>query len=539
MRQLYKLECKKTLTSVVYWLYVVAITAVFWLNYGNADRDEINDASNPSSVFYCAKDGQYAAEQNNLSDKNVQNQMMLAVTRKLLHSYRDNSYEYYPFGYVKEKVFSESEQNIVLNYLQEITGMDKAEIVNDTKDRGKAILDESEEPKKLDKSEESEESKESEISEDTNNYKDSSEIEISGNGAYIAKPGTGSMNEAGQYEFRPDEWEYVENASDFTGEKEETDSKELDSAEVSADSRVSDDIKVSDDFKASDDSQNKESSSDFSIQVSYGRFMEIMDKVSGMIGRDSYFSRSLINLYYGENDMDLSDITLRQHEEFFEEDKITGAFARYYCDSIALAVLLLPAFVIAAVMAADRSSKVMELAYTKPVSGCKLIFIRYLANIGMMFVPILLLPLRSFIILARYANSAGHAIDIYAFPKYIIGWILPALLFVTALSLFLAVLTRSYISVLVMGVLWLFFKPSVGKIAGGNYELFDIAIRHNTLKGFGRMMQGFDMLVINRLCITGAAILLVLLSVWIYQVKRKGGLSFNVRELVHYHKGKL
>lgn len=512
MRRLYKLECKKTLKSVVYWLYVVAITAVFWLNYGNADRDEINDASNPSSVFYCAKDGQYAAEQNNLSDKNVQNQMMLAVTRKLLHSYRDNSYEYYPFGYVKEKVFSESEQNIVLNYLQEITGMDKAEIVSDTKNADNSFLGESENSEKLGKTDESEETEktnleESEISRDTNNYKDSSEIEISGNGAYIAKPGTGSMNEAGQYEFGPDEWEYVENASDLTGEKEETVSKELDS--------------------------------DFSIQVSYGRFMEIMDKVSGMIGRDSYFSRSLINLYYGENDMDLSDITLRQHEEFFEEDKITGAFARYYCDSIALAVLLLPAFVIAAVMAADRSSKVMELAYTKPVSGFKLIFIRYLANIGMMFVPILLLPLRSFIILARYADSAGHAIDIFAFPKYIIGWILPTLLFVTALSLFLAVLTRSYISVLTMGVLWLFFKPSVGKIAGGNYELFDIAIRHNTLKGFGRMMQGFDMLVINRACITGIAILLVLLSVWIYQVKRKGGLSFNVRELVHYHKGKL
>lgn len=504
MRQLYKLECKKTLTSVVYWLYVVAITAVFWLNYGNADRDEINDASNPSSMFYCAKDGQYAVEQKNLSDKNVQNQMMLAVARKLLHSYRDNSYEYYPFGYVKEKVFSEPEQNIVLNYLQEITGMDKAEIVNDTGDTEKTNLEESEEPGKL---EESEESEESEISRDTNNYKDSSEIEISGNGAYIAKPGTGSMNEAGQYEFRPDEWEYVENASDLTGEKEETASKELDS--------------------------------DFSIQVSYGRFMEIMDKVSGMIGRDSYFSRSLINLYYGENDMDLSDITLRQHEEFFEEDKITGAFARYYCDSIALAVLLLPAFVMAAVMVADRSSKVMELAYTKPVSGLKLIFIRYLANIGMMFVPILLLPLRSFIILARYANSAGQAIDIFAFPKYIIGWILPTLLFVTALSLFLAILTRGYISVLTMGILWLFFKPSVGKIAGGNYELFDIAIRHNTLKGFGRMMQGFDMLVINRLCITGTAILLVLLSVWIYQAKRKGGLSFNVRELVHYHKRKL
>ena len=156
-----------------------------------------------------------------------------------------------------------------------------------------------------------------------------------------------------------------------------------------------------------------------------------------------------------------------------------------------------------------------------------------------MFVPILLLPLKSFIILAKYANAAGDAIDIFAFPKYIIGWILPSLLFVVALSLFLSVLTRGSISVLAMGIFWIFFKPSVGKIAGGNYELFDIVIRHNTLKGFGRMMQHFDMLVINRIFIAGISFLFVLLSVWIYQVKRRGGLSFYVREFICYHKRKL
>lgn len=181
----------------------------------------------------------------------------------------------------------------------------------------------------------------------------------------------------------------------------------------------------------------------------------------------------------------------------------------------------------------------MEFIYTKPVSGFKLIFIRYFANICMMFLPILFLPLKSFIVLARYANASGNAIDIFAFPKYVIGWILPTLLFVVALSLFLSVLARSSVAVLAMGIFWIFFKPSVGKIAGGNYELFDIAIRHNTLKGFGRMMQHFDMLVINRIIITGISLLLVLLSVWIYQVKRRGGLSFHMQGFIRYHKREL
>jgi hypothetical protein len=190
-------------------------------------------------------------------------------------------------------------------------------------------------------------------------------------------------------------------------------------------------------------------------------------------------------------------------------------------------------------MVKDRQNKVVESIYIKQVSGFKLIFIRYFASIGMMFLPVLLLPLRSIIVLAKYANASGYDIDVLAFPKYIVGWILPTLMFVAALGLLLSVLIRSYVSVFVMGIFWIFFKPSVGKIAGGNYQLFDIAIRHNTLKGFGRMMQNFDMLVINRVIITAISFLFVFFSIWIYQVKRRGGLNFHVQELIRYHKREL
>lgn len=479
MRRLFILECKKIVTSVIYWLFVAAMAVVFLLNYGNVDEEEILDASSPDSLFYQAQDGQYAEEQDYLSGKDGQEQMMQGLTKRLLHSYKNNSYEYYPFDYIKVKVFSDSEQKTVLNYLQEITGLDQTELLKGT---GETTETPPEQPEEA---------------------SDSSEIGVSGEGQYIAEPGTGKMNEAGQYEFQPDEWEYVENPSGSAGETD------------------------------------KKDSGDFSIRVSFQRFMEIMDEISGMIGKNSYFSRALINLYYGDNDMEDSPVTLKQHEEFYNGDQITGAFARYYCDSIALAVLILPVFVIAAMMAGDRRNKVMEPVYIKPVSGFKLIFIRYLAAVGMMLVPVLLLPLRSFIILARYADSTGAAIDLFAFPKYILGWILPTLLFAAALSLFVNILAGSSVSILAMGIFWIFFKPSVGKLAGGNYELWDIAIRHNTLKGFGRMMQHFNLFIMNRILITGISFLVVLLSVWIYEMKRRGGLRFHVREFIRYRKREL
>lgn len=499
--KLFFLECKRIGKNVTWWLFVAAITVVFLMNYGNVDREEISNASDTSSVFYNARDGLYASGQNIMADKNKQNQMMLALTRKLLHCYRNNSYEYYPFDYIKEKSFSKSEQAKVSGYLQEITGMDEAALLKETGDVAPK------EPEKTDiPTEES----------DSDNSSNSFEIDISGKGAYVAEPGTGNMNEAGQYEFQPGDWEYVENSSDILNN---ADGKE----DISSD-------KLSD---------SKERDGNFSIQVSFQRFMEIMDEISGMIGKNSYFSRALIDLYYGDNDMENAPVTLKQHEEFYDGDKITGAFARYYCDGIALAVMFLPVFVIAAITIGDKRHKTKESIYTKPVSGFKLIFTRYLAAILMMLIPILLLPVRSFFVLAGYANKAGYATDIFAFPKYIIGWILPTLLLVSALTLFLTVLTDSPVSVLAMGVFLLLLKPSVGKIAGGNYELFDIAIRHNTLKGFGRMMQNLDMLIINRMFITGVSFLFVLLSVGMYHIERRGGLSFHVREFVRYHKTKL
>lgn len=462
MRQLFVLECRQILTSITYWLFIAAITATFWLDYGDIDREEIRDASQPASVFYSSQNNTYAPEPKGLEDEGRQKEMMLALAKKLLYCYRKNSYEYYPFGYIKEKVFSEAGQKKVQKYLLELTNLDEDVIT--------------------------------EKSASSN----SEEIDISGEGAYVAKPGAGKMNEDGQYVFSPDEWKYVDEPS------------------------------------VSDDEKGKHN--DLTVQVSFTRFKEIMDEISGMIGKNSYFSWPLIKLYYDVNDLDASPVTQKQHEEFFNKDKITGAFARYFCDSISLAVLLFPAFVITAIMIKDKRYNIVDLAYTKSISSCKYIFIRYFASNLMMLVPVLLLPLKSFIVLAGYAHNTGTSIDILAFPKYILGWILPTLLFVTALGMFLAAMTRSYISVLIMGVLWIVCRPSIDKIAGGNYELFDLVIRHNTLKGYGRMMQGMNMLVLNRIVITAVSFLLMFLSLWIYQLKRKGGLTVYVPEFIHNRK---
>ena len=314
------------------------------------------------------------------------------------------------------------------------------------------------------------------------------DVPISGGGAFVLEPGKGSTNENGQFVIRPDEWQYVPG----DGTSSETPSQ---------------------------------SSGSFEIQVSFERFKEIMEEVSRMIGRNSYFSWTMLKLYYFGNDMEDAPITERQHREFYEGDRVTGAFARYYCDSISISVLFLPAFVIVDLMLRDKRRKMQGLTYPRTISSAKLICARYAAAVCMTMLPILILPVKSLVVLMRYCGSIGVQADALAFVKYTLAWILPTVLLIMAISLVVTALLENYTAILLAGLIWLVGKPTVDKLEGGNYDLFDLIIRHNTLKGYGRMMENIQMLALNRITISVIALALVGLAVLVYSKKRKGGLT--------------
>lgn len=249
-------------------------------------------------------------------------------------------------------------------------------------------------------------------------------------------------------------------------------------------------------------------------------------------------ARTMLTMYYFGNDMENIPITERQHRDFYEGDQVTGAFARYYCDSISLVVLFLPAFVIVDLMLRDKRHKMQGLTYSRSISSTKVICIRYAAAVCMTMLPILILPLKSLFELMQYCSSIGVQADVFAFAKYIFAWILPTVLLVVAISLFVTTLLENYAAILLTGLIWLAGRPPVDKIAGGNYGLFDLIIRHNTLKGYGRMMENIQMLILNRVTISFIALVLVCLSIAVYCIKRKGGLSFGAQKSSHHHKHK-
>ena len=472
MMRLFRMECKKIAKSILYWVLVLALLAVSFYQYDPSVESELRRTNDPASVFYTATDGNYAEERNAVPNAAMEHAMMIGATKLLMYNYRDNCYQYYPFGYVKEKTMSAKEQAVILQYLMELTGLSEQELAGAKDGAG-----------------------------DTNDT-NIGDVPISGGGAFVLEPGKGDINEDGQFIIRPDEWQYV--PSD--GTSSETPSQ---------------------------------SSGSFEIQVSFERFKEIMEEVNQMIGRNSYFSWTMLKLYYFGNDMEEAPITERQHREFYEGDRVTGAFARYYCDSISLRVLFLPAFIIVDLMLRDKRRKMQGLTYPRTISSAKLICTRYAAAVCMTMLPILILPVKSLIVLMRYCGSIGVQADALAFIKYTLAWILPTVLLIMAISLVVTALLENYTAILLAGLIWLVGNPTVDKLNGGNYGLFDLIIRHNTLKGYGRMMENIQMLALNRITISVIALALVGLAVFVYSKKRKGGLTFGRQKSAHHHKFKL
>ena len=172
MMRLFGMECKKIARSILYWVLVLALLAVSLFQYESSVVSELRRTNDPASVFYTATDGGYAEERSSVPDAAMEHTMMIGATKLLMYNYRDNCYQYYPFGYVKEKAMSAKEQAVILQYLMELTGRSEQELAG-TKDGAG----------------------------DTN----IGDVPISGGGAFVLEPGQGSTNNNGQFVVEPDE----------------------------------------------------------------------------------------------------------------------------------------------------------------------------------------------------------------------------------------------------------------------------------------------------------------------------------------------
>ena len=258
-----------------------------------------------------------------------------------------------------------------------------------------------------------------------------------------------------------------------------------------------------------------------SDDISYEEFKECMKQADDLIGGGSNYSENnLLNYSYVAITYEEA---VTNYNLIVNEDKFTGAYARLFCDYVGIILSILPAFIAVAICLKDKRAKMNDLIYVRKTSSFKLILSRYFAIVISVMLPT--------VILAYISNStvwgqySGMALDYLASLKYALGWLMPSVMIATAIGMFFTELTGTPIAIAIQALWWFIdLNAGVGRLRGV-HTLFELTPRHNSLGNTQIFLDEFHTLAANRLMIAGTALLLVAVTVIIYEQKRRGKFS--------------
>lgn len=254
------------------------------------------------------------------------------------------------------------------------------------------------------------------------------------------------------------------------------------------------------------------------ITIKYDRFKELMEEVNEIIGAGSNYNRD--NLKKLGSRPRTYEEAMKVYKDLVETDRLTNGYARLFSDYLGIVLGLFPAFVVVFYMLRDRKSNMQQLIYCKEVSSFKLILCRYGALVWMMMVPVLAVAVFSTIKFIGIGRELKVAIDYLAFIKYSIGWLMPTVMAVTALGMFLTILTDSVLAILIQ-IVWFFISLFTGGLAG-NYGIFQLIIRFNTSENRDLFVSSISSILINRLFYVGLSAVLLGAAVYVLKLKREG-----------------
>ena len=207
--------------------------------------------------------------------------------------------------------------------------------------------------------------------------------------------------------------------------------------------------------------------------------------------------------------------TMEEYQKTICDDRVSGAFARLFCDYMTRSLGLYPVFVTAAFWLRDRRSRMEELIGSRQIGTAKFIVIRCCALLTAVMVPVILLSFESLIPLLKYSADTGIFVDPFAFIKYILWWLLPTAMIVISLGTLLTVLTSSPAAIAVQ-FLWWFADSSITSLSG-DVRLYTLMIRHNMLRGSELIQENFAVICLNRGLLVLASALFLWLSIVIYK----------------------
>lgn len=253
--------------------------------------------------------------------------------------------------------------------------------------------------------------------------------------------------------------------------------------------------------------------------LSYGRFRELMREADDIIGGGSRYGDSYIVDYFSRVPKTYED-ALAEYEQFIDEDKITGAYARLYCDYMGIELAILPVFVAVSLAGMDKKARMEQLAFSRKITSAKLIFTRYLSLVTVLILPVAFTTVHAHLqIKSIYPDDQ---LDATAFLRYMVCWLLPNIMTASAVGMLLTELHSGLTAIFVQGAWW--FSSVIAATDGltGGIGKFTLVMRHNSLLGRDVFAAQWNSILFNRSFFTALSIALVSLTAFIYELKRRG-----------------
>lgn len=260
----------------------------------------------------------------------------------------------------------------------------------------------------------------------------------------------------------------------------------------------------------------------FSSQVTYERFKELMMELEDILGEGSNYAMEYLIQYYGQTNMTYEEAMI-EYQRTIEIDKITGGFARLFCDYLSRPLGLFTVFLGITGWLGDRRYHACEMIYSRPFTDFSLVFARFMAAVLMALLPVVLLSMESLIPLIRFSVEKELVIDVFAYLKYIVWWLLPTVMISISIGSFFALLTNTPIAFLLQAAWW-FIDSAVTRLYG-DINLLTLMIRHNTLRGSEVVDKSMGDINVNRFLLVIVAVGLVLASSLLLSRKRRGKIS--------------
>ncbi len=253
--------------------------------------------------------------------------------------------------------------------------------------------------------------------------------------------------------------------------------------------------------------------------VTYERFVEIMGDVNDILGGGSDYKPDALAYNFSQVKMTEEELK-EQYNDFIEKDHISIAYGRLFSDYLGIDLAFVPVFVAAALITADRRGKMKELVYSRKVSSFKLVFTRFAALFATMMIPVLLCAaLSAAKIMYMYSGSDPSFTGFFAVSG---AWLIPNIAMTTAVGMLVSEIFSAGAAILVQFIFWFGSLMMSDAALYGNIGKFTFICRHNRLMYRADFMANYDNFVFNRVFYLILSLVMVLLTVFVYELKRGG-----------------